>query len=79
MLSQTMAREVRAELGRQQITRRAFASGARIPYKRALALLNGMHGWTLAEVDAAAELLGVDPMALLFPVTSGEAASPAAA
>ncbi|PKQ24292.1 MAG: hypothetical protein CVT65_03615 [Actinobacteria bacterium HGW-Actinobacteria-5] len=67
MLSQTVAREVRAELGRQSISRKTFAEKACLPYKRALEMLDGQRPWGLEDVDTAASVLGVDALNLIFP------------
>lgn len=72
MLSQTVAREVRAELGRQSVSRKIFAEMTGIPYKKALAMLDGQREWVLEEVEAAATALGVDPLRLAFPTTNAE-------
>lgn len=81
MLSQTVAREVRAQLGAQSISRKAFAEAVGIPYKRALALVDGQREWVLEDVGAAAAFLDVDALALIFPEsakTSGKVESSAA-
>lgn len=72
MLSQTVAREVRAELGRQSVSRKAFAEGVGIPYKRALEMVDGQRSWDLEDVESAASHLGVDPMSLMFPASERE-------
>lgn len=72
MLSQTVAREVRAELGRQSVSRKAFADKAGFPYKKALAMLDGQREWVLEDVESAAAALGVDPLRLTFPSTAAE-------
>ncbi len=77
MLSQTVAREVRAELGRQSITRKALAAKIGVPYKKALAMIEGQRGWHLEEAEAAAEALGVDPLDLIFPSRRTPAAAAA--
>jgi hypothetical protein len=67
MLSQTVAREVRAELGRQSISHKVFAEKAQIPYKKALLMIRGERSWELEQVDAAAAALGVNSLDLIFP------------
>ena len=67
MLSQTVAREVRAELGRQSISRKTFAAKVSLPYKKALEMLDGQREWNLEDVDRAADALGVSALDLIFP------------
>lgn len=75
MLSQIVAGEIRAELGRQSVSRKAFASAVNLPYKRALQMLDGQRPWTLEDVERAARALDVKAMDLLFPSTPAEAAA----
>lgn len=74
MLSQTVAREVRAELGRQSITRKTFAERASLPYKKALDMIDRDRPWTLEDVEAAAGALGTEPLDLLYPARKEVAA-----
>jgi hypothetical protein len=77
MLSQTVAREVRAELGRQSMPRKTLAEKIGVPYKKALAMIEGRRGWDLEEAEAAADALGVDPLDLIFPSRQTPAATAA--
>jgi hypothetical protein len=75
MLSQIVAREVRAELGRKNINRKAFAEMVNLPYKKALQMLEAARPWTLEDVESAATVLGVNPLDLLYPPASSEVAA----
>lgn len=60
ILNTAVAREVGAELARQELKPKALTFWLGIGERKATALCKGSAVWTVAELEAAAEGLGVD-------------------
>lgn len=58
-LNTAVAREINAELKRQGLKPVALAIALNVGDRRASALIQGRDVWTMAQFEAAAEMLGV--------------------
>lgn len=64
-LSSVVTANIRAELARRGIRQVVVAEVLGISQSQVSKRFNGHIDWTLREVDQIAELLGIDPMALI--------------